>query len=261
MNKTEVEYEDAPSGYVTFYNYKEPLMPFTKGFGYIGALIFDGASDKIQCHFCGEWFNHLVPHIASEHGLKAYEYKEAVGLLNNTALISETARAKLIASGLDKRLQNLRSRKGTTVSKEVRKKISEGLKANKYKDEHKNLKSNCPAQLLDRIQKKYEENPKQWRIRLLKGMAPSIIRTFGSVKEACILAGVPYAEPGQNWSKTRHPMVHIKFTDKQLLAMLKKFEKINNRKPSYSDCKRGLLPPLRLYYKHFGGFRNAMKLI
>jgi len=258
--KTEIEYEDAPSGYVNFYNYKEPLMPFRGGFGYVGALVFDGTSDKIQCHFCGEWFAYLIPHLR-EHSMRASEYKEKVGLLQSTALISEKAREKLIASGLDKRLQNLRSQKGKKRPFKTRQKISATLKANKDKEEHLNLKGNCPAQLLDRIQKKYQADVKGWRVHSLKGMRESIIRTFGSVKEACRLAGVPYREPGQHWTKVAHPMVAINFTDRQLLDLLRKFEKNNGRAPSYSDCKRGLLPPLKLYTKRFGGFKKALKLI
>lgn len=63
----ELEYPEAPSGFVTLYNYKEPFMPFTdpdtrEGFGYGGVLVFDGVSDKVQCHLCGEWYHALGNH-------------------------------------------------------------------------------------------------------------------------------------------------------------------------------------------------------
>lgn len=55
----ELEYEEAPSGFVTLYNYKEPFMKFKEGYGFQGVLLFDGTSDKIQCHFCGNWYDAL----------------------------------------------------------------------------------------------------------------------------------------------------------------------------------------------------------
>lgn len=39
----EVEYEEAPSGYVKLYNYKEPFMKFNGGHGYQGVLLVDTA--------------------------------------------------------------------------------------------------------------------------------------------------------------------------------------------------------------------------
>jgi hypothetical protein len=320
----EVEYEDAPSGYVTFYNYKEPLMKYEQGYGYVGALVFDGETDKIQCHMCGEWFHHLVPHLSREHNMKAKQYKDEVGLLQTTALISESAREKLIASGLDKRLQNLRSRKGKTHSPEARKKISETLRNNAIKDEALNLKGNCPAQLIDRLQKMYAEDPEAWRVHSLRGMAGSLKRVFGTIKQACLTAGVPYIEPGNNWTQghnrkytkqdvldfirqfiiayhrvptrrdfmdkgkrhiydsivknsfglklyIKHALLqmdnyvkvdmNVRYTDKQLIDFIENFAHINKRLPSYSDCKRGLLPPLSTYSTRFKGFKNALKLL
>jgi hypothetical protein len=76
MTRNSLEYEEAPSGSVYFYNYKEPLMKFEEGFGFIGALVFDDTTDKIQCHFCGEWFEALGNHINREHNMRAAEYKK-----------------------------------------------------------------------------------------------------------------------------------------------------------------------------------------
>ena len=319
--KKEIEYEDAPCGYVNFYNYKEPLMKFEQGYGFVGALVFDGESDKIQCHFCGEWFGSLPHHLAREHAMKASEYKEQVGLLQTTALISESAREKLIASGLKKRIKNLKNRKGKVVTQATRDKISKTLKENAEKDEFLNYRGTCPAQLVDRVQKIYKRDPEGWRIRKLKGMEGSIKKIYGTVKEICRVAGVPYIEPGQTWtnlskntpedakdfikqfivayrkvpkwkdfedknkiglydkviknSKNLKKIIkevrlemeeYIKtdlnerYTNDQLINFLRHFEKLNKRKPSYSDCKRGLLPALSTYSTRFKGFKNALNL-
>lgn len=311
--KKEIEYEDAPSGNVAFYNYKEPLMPYEGGYGFIGALVFDSETDQVQCHMCGAWFKYLPPHITKEHNMRANQYKDLVGLNQTTALISETMRASLIAGGLDKRLQNLR--KGGKKTPEQRAKIGATLR--KFTPEMQNLRNTCPAQLLERLRNKYIElgrtpSEKQMSCR------EAILRVYGTYREACKLAGIP--EPiraGQThkniegrikWNKKvcvewvrnyvdingklpnsgshknmwpailRHGKkeifiealggdgtyrkidLNMQYTKPQLLNFLRHFAEINKRKPSYSDCKRGLLPHLSRYSYHFGSWKNSLAL-
>lgn len=317
--KTEIEYEEAPCGYVTFYNYKEPLMKFEGGFGYIGALVFDGKTDKIQCHFCGEWLGSLPHHLRREHNMSASEYKDLVGLLQSTALISESARAKLIASGLDKRGQNLRA--GGKKTQEEKDKIRATLIKNGQKAEHKNLRGTCPEQLIYRMKTIAEEKGDKLRMRDFDSFKESILKTYGTLEVACKLAGIKYHAPSVNYSYdhvrkyTRDTALNfireyilrfenvptykdfekqgssglydsqiknekvlkeiatealagmdtyrkvdmkIVYTDEQLLNFLRKFEKINGRRPALSDAKRRLVPAPQNYYYHFGNWKNAL---
>lgn len=317
----EIEYEDAPSGYVTFYNYKEPLMKYSDGFGYVGALLFDGKTDKIQCHLCGEWLGSLPHHLVREHNMRAAEYKAKVGLMQNTALISETMRDKLIASGLDKRLQNLR--KGGKKTQAQKDKISATLKAISQTAENKNIRGTCPAQLIDRMQKIYKLKGEKIRMRDFNNFDEVVRKTFGTLKEACEIAGIPYREPSQTlkheegkdrkYTKaialkfiTEHIMTfgkppvysdyikqgnkglfasivinkktarklneiaykelpqykkseqRIRYSKAELLEFLKKFEKINGRKPSISDGKRCLIPYPSRYIYYWGSWKKAL---
>src|SRR6185436_14180348 len=144
--RKEMEFEEAPSGFVKLYNYKEPFMKFDRGFGYEGVLLFDGKTDKIQCHFCGQWFSQLGHHLHKEHNMLASEYKDEVGLLQTTALIGEELRAKLIQKNLGKRLKNLRpGKKKTRAEKE---KIRKTLKANALRRETQNRFGTSPLQLI-----------------------------------------------------------------------------------------------------------------
>lgn len=189
--KTTLEYEDAPSGSVYFYNYKEPLIPFDNGFGYIGALIFDECTDQVQCHFCGEWAVALGNHLHKEHNMTAKEYKEKVGLNSSTALIGEKLREKLVASGLEKRMQNLRP--GGPQSEETKQKIRETLAQNRA--EQQNLNGTCPVQLLDRLKKLHDDLGRTPRLKEIP-FKEALIRVYGNMKNACDLAGIPYREPG-----------------------------------------------------------------
>lgn len=311
MNKAhEVEYEEAPSGYVTFYNYKEPLMRFEEGHGFVGALVFDGKSDKIQCHLCGQWFDQLGNHLKKEHATTAAQYKERVGLNRTTALVNESFRAKLIANGLKKRMKNLKNQRGAIRSPETRRRISEALK--EHRAEQKNLTGTCPEQLIQRLTElhyKLGRTPTDDEITFREALR----KTYGTLENACNIAGIPYRKPGQTVSKGkwnpfsaaatvrdyydetgqlplitqlpkglqawmrrlrnkhqvfrnaltldgryRKTKLRIRYTKDELIGFLIKFHEINGRKPSYSDCKRGLLPNLSRYSYNFGSWKKAL---
>jgi len=315
--KKEMEYPDSPSGFVTLYNYKEPFMPFKyegDGYGYEGVLLFDGTSDKIQCHLCGNWLHAMGNHLQKEHNMKANDYKELTGLRKTTALVSETLRAKMIANGLDKRLQTLRA--GGKKTEEQKQKIRETNLKNSFKRESQNEKGTCPQQLIDRIQRKATE---LGRCPTLKDITYEAVlrKVFGSFTEACRAAGLEPQKPGQTrsnprwwitdeelikfvrdfWIKNSRFPKHkecptaqfgkkyfnkrkeinkkvlwgegkyqnlgerIIYTKTEMIEILRNFQKNNNRLPSISDCKRGLLPHASRYYYHFGNFKNALELI
>jgi len=256
--KKQMEYEDAPSGFVTMYNYKEPFMKFEGGFGFQGVLLFDGESDKIQCHICGEWFDALGRHLNDKHGITAADYKDKVGLSRTTALINEKFRASLIANGLSKRLQNLRqnSKKKYKHSVETKKKIGETLKKNVM--ELKNLRNCCPDQLISRLRNLYLKLGRIPNKYETEGMKEALKMTFGSIKKAFEIARVPYRNPGTTIKNTSPKWANIK---SELIWYLKNFISVNERRPSYSDARRGLIPSSDLYKEHFGGLDKALKEI
>lgn len=188
--KKEMEYEEAPSGYVTLYNYKEPFMRYEEGYGFQGVLMFNGEDDKVQCHICGEWFEYLPNHLHREHTTTAAEYKEMVGLAPTTALLGEKQRAVLIQNGTE-RFKNLRP--GIKKTDAQKKKISDSLR--NLNRERQNLRGTCPEQLIERIRQTYHKlgrTPKENEIRGKE----TINRVFGSWKAACEVAGIPYRVPG-----------------------------------------------------------------
>lgn len=226
--KKELEYEDAPSGFVTLYNYKEPFMKFEQGHGYQGVLLFDGESDHVQCHFCGEWFVQLGNHINREHNMRASEYKSYVGLNQSTALIGEKLREKLVASGMEKRLRNLKNRKGKKVTEETKAKIKETLK--NYTTENKNLRGTCPAQLIARLKALYQERGYTPHVDDISFYAPLKL-TYGSLKNACEVAGIPYRRPGQTIDNPRW------YKKEEVISYFRSFAEREGRFPTRKDAK------------------------
>lgn len=248
----EIEYEEAPSGYVNFYNYKEPLQKYEAGFGYWGALIFDGKTDRVQCHLCGEWLEALnSSHLKLRHGINAAEYKVTVGLNPGTALISESYREKLIAAKLGVH-KNLKNRKGIKHSEETKEKIRQALKANR--SELQNLNGTCPLQLIDRMKKladKLGRTPTHAECTFHE----TAVKCYGDWKSFIKKCGLTPRKSGHNikhWTGRR-----TEYTKESLIQELVSFKKRYGRNPSESDFRRGILASESTFVRHFGSVKKA----
>lgn len=263
----QMEYEQAPSGYVTLYNYKEPFMRFEEGFGLQGVLLFDGKTDKVQCHLCGDWFDYLPYHLRREHSTTALQYKEKVGLSKNAALISETWRNKLIARGLEARLKNLKkfTRKRTPTE---RRKISKGVIESNNRMGFKNIQGTCPDQLIQRLQalaKKLGRTPSNREVTFEE----TLLKTFGTRAEYLRRAGLKPNPTGKRLTpldqidKSNFYVSMRKrriWTKERILESIKDFNHIHGRPPTYSDRKRKLiLININAIRREFGSFREACK--
>jgi hypothetical protein len=85
----------------------------------------------------------------------------------------------------------------------------------------------------------------------LTGRHYQLLSKFGRLaifKEAITREGV--------YHKTE---LRFPYTKDELIDFLRVFEKAYERKPSYSDCRRGLLPHMSRYSYNFGSWRNALK--
>lgn len=84
---------DSPSGYVSIGKYIPPFEKVKDGFGFMGVMIEDFESGKLQCSICGEWFETLPNHLRS-HNILSSDYKIRFGLLVSTALKSKKMRLR-----------------------------------------------------------------------------------------------------------------------------------------------------------------------
>lgn len=250
--KKVMEHPEAPSGFVTLYNYKEPFMKFEQGFGFQGVLLIDGKTDKIQCHLCGGWMEYLPNHLKKEHSMTAAQYKDKVGLRQSTALLSEAQRAKLIAVQLDKRLQNLRVQGKKT--EEQKEKIRQTQKKNGELREQQNEYGTCPLQLITRLQKiaeKLGRTPMNDEITF----CATLKKVFGSTANAMRAARLTPRASGVNVLWRGKQVVYDKG---MLLQAIRDFIEANDRDPSWSDFRRDLLPAPHTYKKHFGSWKKAL---
>lgn len=92
ITSNKIKYE-SPSGYVIIGKYIPPFEKVKKGFGYMGVVVEDFKSGKLQCHICGGWFDQMAMHLQT-HNITSQEYKTKFGLSTSTALKTKKMRLK-----------------------------------------------------------------------------------------------------------------------------------------------------------------------
>ncbi len=233
------------------YNYKEPLRKFKEGFGYLGAVTYSKDGQRIQCHFCGKFFQALGTHISFFHELTGPEYKEQTQLMAKTALVGEVLREnrmKWIKDNMHIVSDNLLAQ----ANKMKGKKIEKRRKGTQYSLERRNIQGSCPDQLLDKIlhlKKKLKRIPSQedFLQEHDNKYFSAIITTFGTWTNALSKLNMT------SLSQERKDQ----FTHSRLISYLKDFYQMHNRTPQYSDFRRGLLPSKTAYYNAFGSLNEA----
>lgn len=266
MTNKKIAYKDT---FLTFYNYKEPLRPVKKGFGYQGAVLGTLDGTAIQCHVCGELFKSLANHVKTNHGYKRLaDYKTEFGLAKETALVSESLRDEMKMKTLLWWKDSSEEEK-KKVHEARKKRFEEYIESERFKEQNerrwnisletKNKRGTCPDQLLEKINKVAKElghTPSKkefidyWDSQRYVHL---IYATFGSwengIKRAGLLPKIQDRSGG--WRK---------YEDEELLDLLNVFHQETGKIPSYTDCRRGILPDAGVYIRHFGSLKKARVL-
>lgn len=244
---------------LVYLNYKEPLRAVVDGFGYQGTLAQTEDGEFVQCHICGKLAANLGSHVYNAHRMMADEYKQKFQLAKMTPLCSDTFSRK----AKERTLEWMKTK--TSEELERVNVAKNGAHHNRKFEprsltlEEMNRKGICPDQLLDRIRQAADALGKTPTVVELNSYHQTqryqvpIIRTFGSYKKACELAGlVPNKPGGGGGAKVAH-------TREGLLQMLKDYYTRWGIVPTANDCARGFLPPIAVYVKHFGSIKKARK--
>lgn len=243
------------AGDVQFYRYTKPFTRPPTGFGYMGTLSYDPSTDKIMCHLCGGWFNHLPTHLQHKHDkISAAQYREKFGLLKTTALINEGCRNKMVEKAIERCKNN---NNWVKTMRKVRASRKTAKAAKRETAEVQNRYGSCPLQLLQKVKDLSVKLGRTPSANDFKANGVDIVTslrvTFGSLTEAMRQAGLS-PNPKHGCGKERH---HNWVPTETLTMLLKRFWKENGRPPSGSDYRRGVLPSRQLYIRRFGGMLNA----
>lgn len=242
--------------FLTLQHYKEPLTKVKSGYGYYGCLLSTLDGSKIQCHICGKLFQSLVFHLPSAHDINTKDYRERFGLARLTALVSENMRKEMKQKSLNW-ISIMEKKHGKNWRLQLQEKGRRGAKLRprlqpKEALETKNKKGTCPDQLLHKIKETEKEighvPSKEEFIKYCGSQryVHLIYKTFGSWSNA--LRKLGFTPQTQSYD------------DSQLLEFLKIFYETNNKIPTHTDSKRGLIPPSSTYKNHFGSLVIAREM-
>jgi len=233
-------------------DYKEPFVQLEGAVpGYPQGVVLKADDGKLLCPWCGRTFDHLGNHSRLAHGLPARQFKEEVGLLQKTALISERHRQALIASGLR------RWRAGAMPPPSIKGEFGHGRavppRANwQQTAEAENRTGQCLAQMVAVA-------------RSIAGQGLSVthaqLRRYG-IGEGTVTRYAGSIERLRTWVKSRPPQqTQRRLSENEMLEGLVAVALDLGRTPTRSDIRRYGLPATTTYANHFGSYGAACKRV
>jgi hypothetical protein len=242
-----------PAQPIHYRNYKEPLTKVENGFGYYGVICETDNGEWVQCHECGKLVKSLAHH-ASAHNMTSLEYRDKFKI-GRTSSVTATKSRELKQEAYKKRDPKL-IMKATKAMEKYREDVASGKR--KYVNGRKgipldvrNKKGTCPDQLLDKLRviAATEGRHPSYRFMAKKhgGLLRSILTTFGSFREAVVMAGL----------QEKYDYDTRRYSREELIRYLQIFYKEYGRTVMVSDFATGQLPDYKTYYREFGGISQA----
>lgn len=237
-------------------DYKEPFVQLEGAIpGYPQGVILKRDDGKLLCPFCveGKTYNNLGAHAAKAHGLRAPQFKDEVGLLRSSALVSEQTRQLNSAQGIRRRLQGTfhtlsraESRAGGLLGAQVVRHAERGGGS----PERLNKTGRCYAQIIATAKTIQLEYGRITIARMNKHgiYVRNVERYFGTwqtflraVKDSTV------RRAGIAWS------------DSQLITALRSLAQEIGHTPTVSDQTRYGIPTRHAYEHHFGSWAEACR--
>ena len=231
------------------FEYAEKAPYSNAGFGDFGALRYDAISGRVQCHECGEWYQHLGAHIAQTHlTLGCREYRRKYGLKATTSLASPSLRLKFQSAA-----KSVGSARNLTPFK--RGVPHPPSKSQGATGEWQNAKSLCQAQIMSRF---YSLRDRLGRVPTAQELEASGVvlhtlrRRFAgkTYREFVAFCGeIPHKSGGSK----------LKYSAQLLVELLRDLYVKTGRIPTRTACRRGLLPSNWVFVKRFGSWTLALE--
>lgn len=106
---------------IPLYKAEPPFMAYKSGHGYLGVLLEDRETGKVQCHLCGKLIKNIPKHLYHSHNnLPAEEYRKEVGLGSTMPLVCSDTSKRLRESGWTDLSEQDRERKHQKLIKNNR---------------------------------------------------------------------------------------------------------------------------------------------
>ncbi len=236
-----------------------------KGYGYYGCLTSTLDGTKIQCHVCGGLFGELQAHVRQAHKIDVDTYREKFQLSYSTSLVSETERERRKILTLEW-VGRMKKQFGDNWREHF---VARGRRAQQLRKknqpeirlETKNKRGTCPDQILAKITevaKKLKKTPTLAEFIEETGgqrYKHLVFKTYGSWNNALKLLKLDLNTTGKTGPKRTR-----RYSNEELLEYLAIFAQEQQKLPTATDCKRGLLPDYDIYTRRFGSIEEAREL-
>lgn len=255
--------ESESNSLIPLYKASPPFMKYEKGYGYMGVVLMDTETNKIQCHLCGTLVNSMYLHLRFKHKkIDGKEYRKITGLNKFIPLISESYSKKIRESftKLPKKEREERIKKLCEIS---RKTFAKGRHKRQTKGsiQYQNKFSTCELQAKDKFWKEYEALGRIPTTNEMSESLKSIIYSrFGSYEKALYKWGMSEDKINQHLelkqrrafearkSKRFFPRYDKEVLRKQLLNSLNEKGEL----PTWNELKRELIVSRDTIYRLFG---------
>lgn len=248
------------------YKGEPPFMNYTKGFGYLGVILQDKTTGKIQCHLCGKLFKSVSKHIWHKHEINDFEYKLDVGLNNTTPLVCESTSKKHRDYYLEnKKVIERTLRKNNKIIYEKKLiKVRQNI-GRKCRVQQKNLFGTCDLQAKEMF----------WAEFRKLGKIPTTDEMTGSLKHIVFTRFQTYNEALKTWGVTEENIKKYKEENNKKIYEIRKsknffpkydkqiiieqninFHKTHGRLPTWEEGRRIGFPSREVYLRCFGTKRK-----
>tara|TARA_R110000868_G_scaffold160448_6_gene390079 strand:+ start:1033 stop:1860 length:828 start_codon:yes stop_codon:yes gene_type:complete len=247
-----------------------PFMNFENGFGYMGVLLEEKETGKLQCHLCGCLALNLAKHIFHKHkDFTVDRYREIAGLNSTTPLMSVSTRKKIKNNFL-----NLTEEKRKAVVKRLRennrKAVNEGRVGGHRKNtfEAQNKFGTCPEQAKTLFWEEYKKLGRIPTNKEMSGKLRHIIYTrFSSYKNALISWGVSESEYRENVVNYQQKAFEAradkdffpKYSEEDVKKLYGDFFFQNKRLPTWGEVKEIGLPGRAPFERIFGKSKSEIE--
>lgn len=258
-------------GFSPVYKAVPPFMKFEGGFGYIGVLLQDEISGKLQCHLCGELADNISKHLYHKHkGITAKDYRIKMGLNLGVPLMSEKTR-KLIKNNF----LNLTEKKRKEIIARLKKLTKDNHKNRVWKKKGEysstqflNRFGNCPEQAKTKFWNEYK---KLGRIPRNKEMSESlrhlVYSRFSNYREALITWGVSEEEIRNHIVDGKMNAVQVradndffpKYGKEEVKKIYSDFFFEKKRFPTWGEVRQFGMPSRCVFIRAFGANKQEVE--
>ncbi len=171
-----IDMMNLPEDVIPVQKSEPPYIP-SGHYGFMGVILCDTSSDRVQCHLCGLWFKSIGGrHILLKHDMTHREYKKRFGLYMKEPLMSPGTMGRVKAKRATWR--------GHVINDKDRVKANRVGKNGMSTTQFKNKFGTCEAQLKFRVDEHIKKYGKFPTYRTDSNLEAVLRYRFGSIQAA-----------------------------------------------------------------------------